>query len=432
MAEPLAVLFGALLVIVAGTLVLYFTRDTTVQRVRWLDEDEGYVEGLDLGTPLFEEALRLYTETPLVPGHHLDVLANGDETYPRLWDDLGAATSLITWQVFWFKPGRLADHVHEVLVERARAGVRVLFLLDAVGCRGIGDDYVQSMRDAGVEVALFRPFRWRDLYKVQQRMHVRSVVIDGEIGYTGGFGIDDRWMGGGRATDQWRDTNVRIQGPVVDRLQITFAANWAEATGELILGRGVHSIHHRASTGELEVGIVHCVPSLGSTTAERLYVLVIAGAQHRLWITNPYFVPSRTQRRLLVEAAQRNVDVRILTPGRNSDRRSAYLAGRAHYESLLEGGVRIYEYQPAMVHAKTIVADGCLSSIGTVNFDNRSMKLNDEVAAVTNDPATAGRLEHLFERDLEFAQAVSLDELRARGWTARLAERMAHLVAPVL
>ena len=425
----LTVLALATLAFLGWLLALYLLRETPVDRVRWLDGDG---EQLAAGAPLFVEAVRLLTSTPIAPGNRVAVLANGDETFDRLWHDLARARAVITWQVFWFKPGRLAERALEVLAERAGAGVRVLCLLDAWGSRGLGDAYLARLRAAGVEVATFRPPRWRDLYKVQQRMHVRSVVVDGAVGYTGGFGIDDRWAGDGRRPGQWRDTNVRVAGPIVDRLQAAFVTNWAEATGEILLGRTVFSLGDAVEGDGQAAGVLRGVPSLGSTVTERLFLLSILGARERLWVTNAYFVPDAAMRRLLTDAAGRGVDVRVLTPGRNTDRKSAWLAARSHYEALLRGGVRLYEYRPTMVHAKTFVADGRWSCVGSVNFDNRSMKLNTELAVVTPDPAAAAALERLFEADLAHADEVRLDEVRARGRRQRVAEHLARLVAPLL
>jgi cardiolipin synthase A/B len=347
--------------------------------------------------------------------------------------DLHGARRLITFHVFWFKPGGVAERVREILVERARAGVEVLFLLDAFGSWGLPRGYVESLRTAGVEVAFYRPFHWKTLYKAQQRMHIRAVIVDGHVAFTGGFGIDDGWQGDGRHPGQWRDTNVRVEGPVVDQLQAAFVTNWAEATGDLLLGDRVFSVDDRIAGGDTQhAGVLYSAPSLGSTNAERLFLVSIAAAQQRLYITNAYFVPNRDLRRLLIEAADRGVDVRVLTPGRNTDRRSTWYAGRSHYEELMRGGVKLYEYRPTMVHAKTFVVDGVWSCIGTLNFDNRSMMLNDEVALMVHDRAVGAQLEALYIDDLRYADEVDLGRFGERAWTERWRERAAAVMAPIL
>lgn len=424
----LALLLAAILALLVGALALYVARSTPIDRTRWFD---GEGRRLAAGSRAFEETVALLTGTPLRDGNRLELLVNGDETFPRLFADLERADTLITWNVFWFRPGALAERAVEALCARARAGVRVLCLLDAFGSRGLGEAWTGRLRAAGVEVAVFRPLRWRNLYKVQQRLHARSVVIDARLAYTGGFGIGDQWSGDGRHEGSWRDTNLRVEGPLVDDLQAGFVAHWAETSGELLVGRGVFS-GRDAADGGTRAGLLRGVPTLGSTAAERMFVLSILGARRRLWITNAYFVPDATLCELLRDAARRGVDVRVLTPGANTDRRSAWLAGRTRFEELLEAGVRLYDYEPAMLHAKTLVADGCWSCVGSLNFDNRSMKLNEEVAVLVADGAFGAELERLFLDDLTRAREVQRAELAGRTRRQRWAEQAARLVAPLL
>ncbi|MBW3553003.1 MAG: hypothetical protein KY466_05820 [Gemmatimonadetes bacterium] len=407
----------------------FFTRGTPIKSVCLIGEHEEYCA---VGHETFLESFSILTNTTITHQNHVEVLANGDQVYGRLWEDLEAARDLITWHVFWFKPGELADRLAEILIRRARAGTRVLFLYDYYGSAGVPDEYFDRLREAGVEVSVFRPFRWNTLYKFQQRMHVRAVVIDGVVAYTGGFAIADEWSGDGRHEDQWRDTSVRVKGTLVNQLQAAFASSWVEATGELLMGERVFPDSGNGAPGAITAGLMYDAPSLGSTNAERFFMLSIAGARERLWITNAYFVPDDHFRKALVQAAERGVDVRVLTPGRNTDRPSTYHAALAGYEELLEGGVRIWHYAPTMVHAKTLVVDGVWSSVGTINFDNRSMVLNDEVSVVIRDQAIARHMEDLFREDLAYADEVSLDEVRARGALDRLRERFYVALAPIL
>ncbi|MDQ2695381.1 MAG: phospholipase D-like domain-containing protein [Pseudomonadota bacterium] len=418
----------ALLGLLAALLILYFTRGTVIKRIRLIADG---VETPAVDTPTFHATFTLLTQTQLYPGNTLEPLLNGDGIFPRLWEDLRAARQVIFLHVYYYRPGRVADQAREVLAERARAGVKVYVLLDAFGAR-LDKDYVASLKAAGVQVAVFRPLRFATLYKVQQRMHVRLVIIDGRVGYSGGFGFADCWLGDGRHPGQWRETGVRMQGPVVDQLQVAFIANWAEATGDLLLGSGIISLHDFAPHGRQEAGIMYSAPSVGSTNVERFFVLSIAAARRRLWITNAYFVPSKDFHRLLGDAARRGVDVRVLAPGASSDRPSAWYAGRTHYEDLLRAGVRIFEYQPAMIHAKTLVVDGLWATVGTFNFDNRSMKLNNEVALMVRDREFGAQLEAAFAADLDHAREITLEEVRKRGWTDRLKENASRLVAPLL
>lgn len=413
---PLLALFGWI-----G--LLYLFRGTPMSRIRVLDEPGDNGEPTGVSEPLFLEVIESQTGVELEPDNAVELLFNGDGVYPRLFEDLRAAQKLITFHVFWFRPGRVAEELREILEQRARAGVRVLFMHDYFGSRPIDESYYRSLKAAGVEVVTFRPLRRDTLHKVQQRSHTRCVVIDGVIAYTGGFAIADQWLGDGRHEGQWRDTSVRIVGRSVLHLQSAFVADWTEACGELLLGSTIFperdSIPQEGSTYG---GLLYTTPSPGSTAAERFLALSIVGARETLYITNAYFIPDDDFRKLLIETVARGVDVRVLTPGRNTDKPSTWYAARANYEELLDGGVRIWEYRPTMVHAKTIVADRVWATVGTMNFDNRSLALNDEVVYMMHDRTVAERLHDAFLDDLEHADEVSLDSFRRRGRVSRLKE----------
>jgi cardiolipin synthase len=256
--------------------------------------------------------------------------------------------------------------------------------------------------------------------------------VDGTIGYTGGFGIDDKWFGNGRDKGQWRDSNVRFTGPAVRQLQAAFVACWAEATGDLLTG---DILFKRLDEGRPEgalAGVLHESPSVGSTEAERFFALSIASARRRLWITNSYFVPDAEFRRLIADAARRGVDTRVLTAGPASDVKSTLYAGRARYEALLEAGVRLYEYRETMMHAKTLVVDGQWCAVGSMNADNRSLSFNEETVLMMLDPTVATDLERHFTDDLAHADEIHLDSFRRRGLWERTKEHATHLVWRVL
>lgn len=400
----------SILVFLLAMLVAYLTRGTSVRGLRVIGEGNAPP---DSRSDNFNTHLNLLTGTQITGGNRVELLYNGDGTYQRLWDDLGRAQQVVCLHVYTMEPGRLADTLLRVLSERAQAGVEIYVLLDAVGAQHIGNDYMQRLRSAGAQVARYRPFSLRTLYKFQQRMHMRAVIIDQSIGFTGGFGIADQWLGDGRRAGQWRDTNVRVEGPVGMQLQVAFSTNWAEATGDLLIGDAMASFVPPSKPQA--AGIMKCAPTLGATNAERFFFLAIASARERIYITNAYFVPTRDLRWLLMNAADRGVDVRVLTPGANTDQSLTWYAARALYRELIEAGIRIYEYRPTMVHAKTFVADGCWASVGTFNFDNRSMKLNDEVALVIRDEAVAEELERSFMQDLEYADEITLEKTGLHG-----------------
>ena len=383
-----------------------------------------------LTDPLFRETSELFTGLRLTEGNEVEILLN-EEVLLRLFADLRAARRSIVIRTYYSLPGAVADTFATILVERARAGVPVLFLYDAIGSE-FESGYVERLRAAGVRARPLRPVRWYNLNRAQNRSHVRAIVIDGRIGYTGGFGIADKWIGDGLSPESWRETSVRFVGPAVMSLQATFSIGWAEATGTLLAGRGYFPAEGFSPAGPRVAGLLHTIPSQGSTSAERFLALSIAGAARTLYITNSYFVPDDDQRRLLVAAARRGVDVRILTAGRHTDMRSVRLAGRATYGELLRGGVRIYEYHPSMIHAKTMVADGLWSTVGTMNFDNRSAALNEESNLVMMDAGMGARLDSIFFRDLSHSREILLDDFLRRPWYDRLLEWGATRMSRIL
>ena len=422
------VLFAILVIGFAVIGVLYITRGTPVTHVRALGDGEGPPAVADTQ---FRRTIELLAKLELVEGNEVELLLNGD-TYDRLWGDLRGARQSITLQLYYLNPGTLADTLKSILLERAKEGVRVLFLADAFGGSGMPDAYFEELEAGGVTVAKFRPPQWWKLDKVAHRSHIRVVVVDGAIGYTGGFGLDDKWIGDGR-TRGWRDTNVRFRGPAVMQLQATFAAGWAEATGTLLLGDMFFPAEEfDIEAGEQYVGVLHMAPTIGSTAAERFLAASIAGARQKLYVTAAYFVPDDDFRRMLRSAVQRGVDVRILAASEKTDVAVTRYAGRSNFEELLEGGVRIYEYQPSMVHAKTMVIDGVYSSVGTMNFDNRSLAFNDETNLVALDSGLASRLEAVFLEDLEYAKEITLEEFRRRPATQKIKERMSRTLSRIL
>lgn len=428
------------------------------------------------GDASFLETVSLHTDARFDHGHRVEVLLDGGALYPRLWADIRGARRSVTVQLYFCAPGRLADSLAVALQTPARAGVPVMFLYDGFGCDALGDAYFQRLRDAGVGVRPFRPVRWWSLHRAQQRSHARIVVIDGVVGYTGGFGIDDRWSAAGADGEPgWRETSVRFTGPAVRDLQAAFAEGWAEAAGQLLVAdrffprstaaaalpdpamagsvapdpgagvardsavgaapdsaSGLAGDSAGAAAASVVAGLFHSTPDAGSTTAERLLALTIAAAERTLYVANAYFVPDDDFRRLLIDAAGRGVDVRILAPDEGTDVPVVRYAARAHYAELLEGGVRVYEYQPTMMHAKTFVVDGVWSSIGSMNFDNRSLAVNEETTLLVLDADLGARMDRLFLDDLRSARELTLDTFGDRGLVERVKERLAVLSSRIL
>ena len=418
----------AVVILLALIGVLTITRGTPVRMV---------VAPGDHGPPpvtdsLFERTMELYSGTHIDRGNRVEQVLNGS-VYPRLWADLRGARHTITVQMYYSLPGKVADTLAAVLRERARNGVRVLLLLDAFGSQKLTREWRQALRRDGVEMAELRKLRWYSVHSASDRSHVRVVVVDGKIGYTGGFGLADYWLGNGHQPEQWRESNVRFEGPAVMQLQAAFAAAWAEATGELITG---DLFFPRSSfttfPGTVHAGLLFTSPTTGSTPAERFLVLSIASARKTLWITNSYFVPDDDFRTLLKRAEQRGVDVRVLTVNENTDVKTTWYAGRYRYEELLKAGVRIFEFQPTMMHAKTIVVDGLWGSGGSMNFDNRSLAFNNESNLVTLDSGFGAQLDSTFLDDLRYSKEITLDEFQRRPLTSKVLEACAALLQRLL
>ena len=399
--------------------LLTITRGATVRTVIAEGDREGPPQVSD---PLFPRSIELFTGTHIEPGNRVEVLLNGDGTYPVLWKDIASAKKTITVQMYYSQPGAVANTLSKYLSERARAGVRVLLLLDAFGSQPLKKEWIKGLRDAGVEVAWLRPLRWYTLHKATQRSHVRVVVVDGRVGYTGGFGLADYWLGDGRHKEQWRESSIRFSGPTVAALQAAFASGWAEATGELLTGDLFFPPVAFEDRGNVNAGLMHSLPTIGSTPAERFLALTIAGSRKTLYISNSYFVPNADFCKLLITAAHRGVDVRVLTVSKETDVKTTWYAGRALYEGLLEGGVKIYEYQPAMMHAKTIVVDALWSVVGSMNFDNRSIAFNNESQILALDPDVGKQMEQIFLEDLKYSKEIKLEEFRKRPWTGKVLE----------
>jgi cardiolipin synthase len=423
------VVIGLVVIYLAFVGLLSITRGTPVQTV--------IAEGDRSGPPpptdsLFALTMEMYTGMHFTPGTLVQQVNNGS-VYDSLWKDLRAARQTITVQMYYSLPGKVADTLAAILRERARAKVRVLLLLDAFGSQNLKQSWARSLRDAGVELALLRKLRWYSIHNATDRSHVRVVVVDGKVGYTGGFGLADYWLGDGLHEDQWRESNVRFEGPAVMELQAAFASAWAEATGELITGDIFFPPHGFAQhAGGVPAAILYTSPTTGSTPAERFLALSIASARKTLYITNSYFVPDDDFRRLLKRAVRHGVDVRVLTVSSKTDVKTTWYAGRHWYEDLLSAGVRIYEYQPAMIHSKTIAVDGIWSSVGSMNFDNRSLAFNNESNLVVLDRGFGQAMDSTFFNDLRYAKEITLAEFKKRSPWQRVLELTAVTLSRLL
>ncbi len=426
---------GALALGLIGVAIILTEALRATHRRPHLYFSNGSISALRVPDARFTRALEVSTGIRIDPGNRVSLLLNGDGTYPELWRDLSQSHSTITMQMYYALPGRVSDTLARILCDRARHGVEVRLLLDAFGSAGMPRSWRTGLTRCGVSVALLRELEWFTIHSATQRSHVRAVVVDGRVGYTGGFGLADYWLGDGRHSDQWRETNIRFEGPAVPALQAAFAAAWHESTGEWLVGDPFFSggaASGASESGGVAAGVLFARPTTGTTPAEQFLTLAIRGAHSRLYITNSYFVPNADFRGLLVDAAERGVDVRILTVGPLTDVRTPWLAGRSYYQELRSHGVRVYEYQPAMMHAKTIVVDDCWSTVGSMNFDNHSLALNDESNLVVLDSAFGATMDSVFFDDLRFSKEMTPSVLASRSLWQRALEAGAAMLARIL
>lgn len=364
------------------------------------------------------------TGTPFVPDNAVEVLHNGDAFYPRMLADIERAQASITIEAYIYWAGGIGGRFAAALDDRARAGVRVMVLLDAVGAADIGDEILQTL-EAHCQVAWYNPLRWQSISRFNNRTHRKSLVIDGAVAYTGGAGIADHWCGQARTAEEWRDVQVRFAGPAVAGLQSGFAHNWQKTTGELISGPTYYPKITQAGPYALQV--ILSSPETGGSNVQTLYYLAIMCARRTILIANPYFVPDEVGLELLVEAAGRGVAVRVMVSGLRNDNRLARANSVALYGALLEAGIEVHEYNRSMLHHKVMVVDGQWMTIGTSNFDSRSFAHNEESNLSVFDAELAADFERRFAADLDACRQVSLDEWRRRGWAQRVSEGVARL-----
>ena len=370
------------------------------------------------------------TGMPFLPGNDLDIYNNGDEFYPVMLEAVRGAQVSVCIEAYIYWAGEVGRLFAEVFAEKAREGLPVKILLDAVGSATIGKEILEKLEKGGCEVEWYNPIKWYTIGRVNNRTHRKSLIIDGRIGFTGGAGIADHWKGNAEDEHHWRDIMVRLRGPAVVSLQTGFAQNWLKTTGELVTGQTYYP--EPETCGDLNVLSVLSSPETGSSTVRIMYYLSIACARKNIFIANPYFVPDNVAVESLIEAKQRGVDVKIMVAGVHNDIVLTRLNSVRLYGRLLTAGIEIYEYNRTMMHHKYMVCDGVWSTIGTINFDNLSFTLSDEGNVCVYDRAFAARLEQMFQQDLEACNRIELEEWRDRGVGVRAVEWFSSLFKRVV
>jgi cardiolipin synthase len=360
-----------------------------------------------------------------VGGNRVTPLLNGDEVFPAMLAAIGAARHSITFESYIYWSSSVGRQFTAALAERARAGVRTHVLIDWAGSQKVDGDDITRLRQAGVEVVFYRPLRWYQLDRLNHRTHRKLLIVDGRVGFTGGVGVADQWLGHAQDRDHWRDSQFQVEGPVVAQLQAAFMDDWFETRGVVLDGPDYFPALDRAGSALGQV--FWSSPAGGNGNLRVMFLLAIASAARRILIANAYFVPDRMTVDMLVAARRRGVDVEILVPGPILDAQIVRRASRVMWEPLLEAGVRIYEYQPTMYHTKVMVVDDVWSSVGSTNFDDRSFRLNQEANLNVHDSAFGAAQAATFARDRAQARQITLEAWRRRSLWERLQERVAGI-----
>lgn len=375
----------------------------------------------------FWRMLESLADSRLQYNNRIQVFANGENYYPAELAAIGEARHSIHLEMYIFYGDEIGKRFVEAIAERARAGVQVRMVVDAIGSMKTGKDFFKPVTDAGGKVEWYHPVRWYNWDRANNRTHRELIVIDGQRGFIGGAGVADHWLHDKDKMPRWRDTMVSIEGPAVGALQGTFVENWLEASGEVISDPAFFPIIE--GQGESPATVVNSSASAGGSTRARvLFQTLLASAKATIYMSTPYFLPDGDARDELIKAVKRGVSVKIITPGKKSDHAVTRSSSRRLYGDLLQNGVEIYEYQPTMIHAKILVADGQWSIVGSTNMDNRSFELNDEVNLAAFDGAMSQQLTQDFMNDLKSSRRITYEEWKQRPFWERFTESLGWLI----
>jgi cardiolipin synthase A/B len=361
----------------------------------------------------FLYTLQSTCQAALHHGNRVTLFTDGPAFYPAMLEAIRGAKRSINMECYIFESGKVGREFIDALSERSRNGVNVTIVVDAIGSFSLWGRPVSRLRAAGVRIMSYQALRWHSLHRINNRTHRELLVVDGRTAFIGGAGVADWWREPtGRRQRPWRDTMARIEGPVVAAIQGVAAENWLECCGEILTGRDFFP--DLKPCGDTTAFVVKSSPSDRATASRVTFQLLIEGADHSVRISTPYFLPDRAFRRALVGMAQRGVQISVIVPGKHTDQKWVRLASRRMWGELLAAGIRIFEYQPAMTHAKILVVDDLWCVLGTTNIDNRSFEHNDEVNLAMRDATVAARLLQDYERDLAASREVTLAKWQRR------------------
>jgi len=373
-----------------------------------------------IGDPLFQREMGILLGPAIISGNRITPLQNGDEIFPAMLDAIRKARRTITFETYIYWSGRIGVEFAEALEERAKAGVKVHVILDWAGSEKMDSKLLKAMIKSGVQVQRYHPLHWYTLARLNNRTHRKLLVVDGNVGFTGGVGIADNWEGHAQDPDHWRDVHFKIEGPAVADLQAAFMDNWIKTTGSVLHGDGYFPAIQPA--GDERMHLFVGSPAGGSASMHLMYLLAISSAERSIDIEAAYFIPDKLMTDALVAARHRGVRVRVLLPGKHMDSETVRIASKHSWGPLLASGVEIYQYRPTMFHCKMLILDGEMVSVGSTNFDLRSFELNDEASLNVYDAPFAKDMTKAFEQDLQNSDLYTYQMWRDRPWTQKLAE----------
>lgn len=376
--------------------------------------------------PRFLHTMSVLLGPPIVDGNTYHVLLNGDQIFPSMLTAIRNAKRTIDFETYIYWSGEIGRQFADALSERAGAGIQVHVMLDWIGTEKMDRGVIEEMQAAGVEIQRYHKPSWTGLGKLNNRTHRKLLVVDGQVGYTGGVGIAELWTGHGQDPDHWRDTHVQVEGPVVAQMQAVFMDNWTKTTGAVLHDEGYFPMIRPVGKGAAQVFMSSA--NGGSASMELMYLLSLTSSVRSIRLSSSYFVPDDTAVATFVAAMKRGVKVQIITPGKYIDSEAVRQASRAKWGPLLEAGAEIYEYQPTMYHVKMMIIDEFMVSAGSTNFDDRSFRLNDEANLNIYDNDFAKQQVAVFDDDLKQAKRITLESWEARSWKEKFEEHVASLL----
>jgi cardiolipin synthase len=376
-------------------------------------------------SPQFAQELSALLGPPLLEGNRVEALLNGDEIFPPMLEAVRAAQKTINFESYIYWSGDIGKQFADALAERAKHGVAVHVLLDWAGSTKMDASLLDELKSAGVQVYRYHAPSWYDIGRLNNRTHRKVLVVDGRLGFTGGVGIAPSWTGQSQDPDHWRDSHFRVEGPVVSQMQAVFLDNWIKVSGEALHGADYFPI--LSPVGQYRSQMFSSSPTGGSESMELMYLMTITAAAKSIDLSAAYFVPDDLSRKALVAALRRGVKVRIIVPGKFIDSETVRLASKAEWGELLAAGALIHEFAPTMFHCKVMIVDRLLVSVGSTNFDNRSMRLNDEATLNVLDAGFADKQEATFESDLARSVPVTFEQWENRPLREKFGEQFVRL-----